>query len=169
MRNVLRTIDSISEWTGKTACWLVAILVAVMTYEVIMRYVFTAPTMWAYETSVMLGATVYVLAWSYDHLHHSHVRVDIFYMRLSPRGKAAIDVIGTLLLFFPLIIILVDSSIANALQAWSTNERLKQTFWYPPAGPLRTLIAVGFILFALQAIAQFVRDSYSLVKGKPCD
>lgn len=169
MRTILRFIDSVSDWTGRSARWLCAVLVVVMTYEVTMRHVFGAPTMWAYETSIMLGAAIYALAWSYTHRHHSHVRVDVFYTHLSPRGKASIDVIGTLLLFFPLMILFVGASVAWAWKAWAINEKMVETYWYPPAAPLRTVVAIGICLFAIQGVAQFIRDLYLLIRNKAYD
>ena len=169
MRTILRVIDSTSEWVGKVARWFWVAVVLVMTCEVIMRYVFNSPTMWAYETSMMIGAVAYALAFCYTHKHRAHVRVDVLYMRLSPRGRAIIDVIGALLLFFPLIILLADMSIDFAWRAWVINEKSVETYWYPPIAPVRTVLAIGLSLFLLQGGAQFFRDSYLLIRNKPYD
>jgi TRAP-type mannitol/chloroaromatic compound transport system permease small subunit len=169
MRAVVRTIDSISEWTGKTGRWFGVALVVVVTYEVVMRYIFTAPSLWAYEVSVILGATLYILAFSYTHKHRAHVRVDMIYAHLPNRGKATIDVLGYLLLFSPFIILLVINAWDWAFYAWATDEKMPITGWYPPAGPLRTIVLLGLALFALQGFAQFIRDLYLLIRGKPYD
>lgn len=167
MRTVIRFIDSISEWTGRSARWLCAILVVFMAIAVIMRYVFGAATLWAYEVGLMLGAAIYVLAWAYVHRHGGHVRVDVFYHNLPSRGKAIIDVIGALLFFVPLMIILVSVSVDWTWRAWEVNEKMYETGWYPPAAPLRTVVALGICLFALQGIVQFIRDLYFLIRNKP--
>lgn len=169
MRTVLRTIDSINRRAGSSAGWLCLALVLVGTYDAVMRYVFNAPTLWAYETSCVLGGTIYVVGWAYDHLRHSHVRVDIFYARLSPRGKALMDVIAAAVFFFPLMGILVKTSISWMLRAWSIGEVMKYTYWYPPAGPYRTVFAVAICLFALQGLAQFIRDLYFILRNKALD
>ena len=169
MRTFIRTIDSISDWTGKTIHWLSVAIILVIAFEVIMRYVFVAPTIWVYDTSRMLGAALYILAWPYVHRHRRHVRVDIIYTRLSPRSKAIIDVIGTMLFFFPLVILLIDTSIAWMLRAWLQNEKLVETYWYPPTAPLRTVVTIGLVLFAIQGSAQFFRDLYLLIRNKPYD
>lgn len=169
MKTILRVIDSISQWAGRSARWLALALVLVMANETIMRYVFNRPTVWGFETSVMLGAALYALGASYAHWHHSHIRIDVFYTRLSLRRRAIIDVVGTLFLCFPLMVILVGASIDNAWVAWVGNERLKLTFWYPPSGPLRTVVALGFILLALQVIARFFRDVYLLIRNRVYD
>jgi len=166
MISTLRIIDFISEWSGRTVRWLAAVLVVVMTAEAVMRYAFSRPTEWSFEISVMLGATIYVLAWSYTHRHRSHIRVDVIYARLSPRAQAIIDVVGTLFFSLPLIVLMIYASIDNAWASWVEKERLIQTLWYPPAGPLRTVVALGFILLALQIVAQFVRDLYLLITGR---
>lgn len=166
MLSVLRIIDSISEWSGRSVRWFAAVLVVVMTTEAIMRYAFSRPTEWSFEISVMLGATIYVLAWSYTHRHRSHIRVDVIYARLSPRAQAIVDVIGTLFFSLPLIVLMIYASIDNAWASWIEKERLIQTLWYPPAGPIRTVVALGFILLALQIIAQFVRDLHLLITGR---
>ena len=102
MINIVRFIDSISELIGKTVRWACVALVLVLVYEVIARYVFNAPTIWAHETAVMLGGTVVALGWAYTHRHHGHVRVDVIYTHLSPRGKAFTDVLCAFFLLFPL-------------------------------------------------------------------
>jgi len=144
-------------------------LVLVMANETIMRYVFNQPTVWGFETSVMMGAALYALGASYAHWSRSHIRIDVFYSRLSQRKRAIIDVLGTVVVTFPLMFVLVSASVANAWQAWVGKETLKLTFWYPPAGPLRTVVAVGFILLTLQVIANFVRDVYMLVRNEAYD
>jgi len=169
MRTVIRVVDSISEWTGKVISWLCLALVLVGVYEVIMRYAFNAPTVWAYETSVMLGGTIYIMGFAYVHQHQGHVRVDVLYTHFSPRRKAVIDVICALLFLFPLLAILLDASALFTRHAWAINERLIVTYWKPPAAPFRTIVMIGLSLFTLQCVTQFIRDLYLLVRNKPYD
>jgi len=169
MRSFLRVVDSISEWIGLTGRWFAVGLVLIVSLEVILRFVFNRPTLWAYETSVMLGGSIYVLAFGYVHRHRAHVRVDIFHAHLSNRGRAIIDVLGDLLLFFPLVFLLVIVAWDWVMYAWTTGERMPITGWYPPAGPLRTIVFLGLGVFALQGVAQFIRDLYLLIRNKPYD
>lgn len=166
VRTILKAIDSISQSTGLVARWLCLALVLVGTYDVVMRYVFNAATVWAYETSMMLGGTIYVLGWAYAHLRKSHVRVDIFYARLSERGKAILDVVCGAIFFFPLMAILVKSSISWAWRAWSIGEVMAEAHWYPPVAPFRTIVAIGICYFALQGLAQFTRDLYLAIRNE---
>lgn len=154
---------------GKTVCWLASILVALIALEVIMRYFFDRPTMWNYETSMMVGGSLFALGWAYAMRHHSHVRIDVFYTHLSPRAKAGIDVVGTFFLFFPLMLMFISTSIAWTVNAWEINEKSVETYWYPPIAPFRTVVTIGLILLAFQGVAQFVRDFYLLVRNKVYD
>ncbi len=158
-----------SRWTGSSLRWLAVLLVLQMSYEVIMRYVFDKPTLWGYETSMMIGGSIYVLAFAYATLKGDHVRIDVFYRKLSPRGKALTDVIGSLICFFPLIILLTWFSITAAMKAWRIHETSIESTWYPPLAPFRTVVAVGFVLLTLQGFAQFIRDAYRLMRNKAYD
>lgn len=169
MRKIIRVIDAISDRMGKTVCWLASILVALIALEVIMRYFFDRPTMWNYETSMMVGGSLFALGWAYAMRHHSHVRIDVFYTHLSPRAKAGIDVVGTFFLFFPLMLMFISTSIAWTVNAWEINEKSVETYWYPPIAPFRTVVTIGLILLAFQGVAQFVRDFYLLVRNKVYD
>ena len=169
MKKFVQTVDSISEWTAKTGRWFIVALVVLVTLEVTLRYAFTKPTLWGYELHVMLAASSYILAFAYTHRMRAHVRVDMIYAHLPPRGQAIIDVLGTLFLFFPFIFMLTFVSWSWMFDAWATNEKMPITGWYPPAGPLRTVVLYGLALFALQAIAHFFRDIYLLVRGTPYD
>jgi len=169
MRATLRVIDAISEWTAKAISWFCVALVFVLVFDVVERYVFGGATVWAYETAVMLGATIYVMGWCYVHRLREHIRVDVFYVRLSPRKQVIIDIVGTLLFLFPLLYVLIDTSIFYAVRAWKIGEVLSETFWYPPAAPFRTIVVVGLFLFALQIVAHLIRDFYLLVRNKAYD
>lgn len=169
MRTIIRGIEFITEWTGRSVSWVCVVLVLVLCYEVLMRYVFNSPTSFVHELSTMLGGTIAALGWAYTHRYHGHVRVDVIYTHLSPRGKAFVDVLLTLLLFFPLLAILIKNSAESTLFAIKMGEVLRASFWYPPAWPIKMVMLLGLSLFAFQGMAHFIRDIYRLVKDKPYD
>lgn len=169
MKTILRIIDSISDRTGEIASWLAVVLVLLITQEVIMRFVFNAPSMWAFESSMMVGTSLYVLGWSYVLRHRAHVRVDVIYSLLPRRMKALIDVLGTLIMFFPLFIAITYSAFNWTVYSWAINEKMTETYWLPPIAPLRTVVLLAIIILLLQGVAHFIRDSYLLVKDKPYD
>jgi len=167
MNAVLTAIDSLSEYTGRVFKWVTVLLVLALVYEVAARYVFNAPTIWAHQLSTMLGATISAMGWAYTHRYHGHVRVDVVYGRLAERKQALIDVVCGVAFFFPLVFLLAYQSWSQMMYSWSMGEVLTQTYWYPPAGPIRTVVFVGLVLFGLQGTAQFIRDARVLLKGAP--
>ena len=169
LKRLLKTIDALSELSGAVGKWCALILVFAGTYEAVARHFFDAPTIWAYDTLCMAGGALYLLGASYGYLYDSHTRVDMFYNMLPDRGKALMNVICSLLLFFPLMGLMLWMSFTWAVRAWRINEVFFNSFWYPPAGPYRTVFAVGLLLLMLQAIANFVRDLYFTVRGETLD
>ena len=167
VNKLLSIIDSMSEWTGRSISWFAFALVLVGVYDIVLRYIFNKPTIWAYETSCMFGATIIVAGWGYVLLHHGHVRVDVFYSRMSIRKRAVIDIFSGLLLFFPLAISLLWISIPWTVDAWKMGEVMVETYWYPPAAPIRTVVTIGLGVFTLQGIAQFIRDLRLLIRSEP--
>jgi TRAP-type mannitol/chloroaromatic compound transport system permease small subunit len=166
MNKIVRIVDTLSEYTGRGAIWLSIALVLVLTYETTVRYVFNAPTQWAFETSYMIGASMAVIGWAYTHKHHGHIRVDIFYTRLSPKGQAIVDVVISILFLFPLLIVLIYGSYSSMQFAILMNEKLAESSFRPPAAPIKAVLLVGICLFALQTIAEFIRNLYLLIRKK---
>jgi len=169
MRKILKAIDTINEWTGRTIKWLAVFLMLVICAEVFMRYVLNSPTIQGPVIATMTGAALYSLSWGYVHLHRRHIRVDVFYARLPTRGKAIIDVACAVVFLLPLIGLLTYAGWEWTWYAWSTGEKSLQTYWYPITGPVRTAVFIGLVLFALQSLAQFFRDFYLLLRNKAYD
>jgi len=166
MRAVFRAIDLTTEWAARLISWLCVALVLVLTYDVVMRYVFGGATIWAYETAVMLGATIYVMGWAYIESKREHIRIDVLFMRLPSRAQLVIDIIGNLVFLLPLLAVMINTSVFYMLRAWRIHEKLAETFWYPPAGPFKTMLVVGLFLFALQSAVQVIRNLYLLIRRK---
>lgn len=167
MRKVVRVIDAISGYTGGFLKWLTYALILVVAYDVFMRYIVNAPPMWAYDVSVMLGGTIYVMGWAYTQRYRGHVRVDVIYTHLSLRGKAIVDAAGSFFLFFPLMAVLIYEAFHWMWRAWAIHERFMETYWFPPVAPFRTVVLIGFSLLFLQWFAQFIRDLYLSINNKP--
>jgi len=169
LKRTLGIIDSISELSGSVGKWFALLLVLAGTYETVARHFFNAPTIWAYDVLCMSGGTLYLLGASYDYLHDAHTRVDLFFNMLSPRKKAFMNVICSLLFFFPLMIIMFKLAFTWAVRAWKIKEVFFNSFWYPPAGPYRTIFAIGLFLLILQGAANFIRDLYFVIRGETLD
>jgi len=164
--SLIEKIDRINEWMGRKAKWMVYAFVAIICTEVFMRYGLNRPTIQLPVIVTMVAAAMYVLSFGYIYLHDGHVRIDVVSRLLSPRGKAIMEVVLGALFFFPVIASLTIQAAWWTWFAWATGETDKQTFWYAPIAPIRTVIFIGLLLFLLQGLAIFIRKFYFLLKGK---
>ncbi|MGD8500250.1 MAG: TRAP transporter small permease subunit [Phycisphaerales bacterium] len=169
MRKVLSIIDIVSENAGKIARWFGALLILVVVYDVVARYVFNAPTMWGYEVGIALGMSLYCFGYAYTESKHGHVRVDVFYIHLSQRGKAIVDTVGGFIFFLPTIALVVFAAWNKMWWSWDVMEKSVEGYWYPPWYPLRTMIFLGFTLLLVQGLANLYRSVYRLAKGREYD
>ena len=157
LEKVLTYIDLVSEWTGKATSYLVLLLMAAISYEVVCRYVFSAPTLWAQEVGTYLYGAFFMLGGAYVMWKDGHVRVDVLYSRLSPKGRVIVDLITFPFFFFLFVGILVWEGGKMAIWSWSIWEHT-QSPWSPPIYPLKTVIPVASLLLLLQGLARYVRD-----------
>lgn len=169
MRKILKAIDTSNEFIGNQAKWLGVFIFLTICAEVFLRYVFNKPTSVLPELMIMFGAAFYTLGWGYVHRLNRHVRVDVIYIHLPERWRAAIDVIATLIWLLPMVAFLAYVSGKWAIHSFSINEKSSFTYWFPVLWPMRTVIAVGVLLLAFQSLAQFYRDLYLLVRNKAYD
>lgn len=98
-----------------------------------------------------------------------HVRVDIFYMNYSPKAKAITDIVGFVLLFFPLFLALTYEAWREMVYSYQQHEVMTETYWFPPVGPSRTTIFLGLVLLFAEGIVLFVKDVYFLIRRKLYD
>lgn len=161
-----KIIDTISETTGRLISCLVIILTLILSYEIVARYLFGAPTKWVFDTSYMLGGTFFLMGEAFTLKHKQHVRIDILYGRFSKRTRAAIDVFFYLVLFFPLWIGILYALIPYVAFSWEMGEKSMQGYWQPVIYPFKTVMPIGVGLFLLQGLAEFSRSLLVLIKGE---
>lgn len=157
-----------TDWVNAKFGWFVAFLMVpmmfIMIWEIVMRYFFNRPSIWAYEVSLFLYGGYIVLGGAYTLLAKAHVNVDIFWGRCSARGKAILD-ICTVGLVFLYLGVLFWTSLEATIKSWQLRETT-MTYWAPPYYPLRTTVPVGCLLFMLQALAKLIRDIFTVIHGK---
>lgn len=166
MHPITKRIDRITEFIGKGSSFLVILLVLGIAYDVFMRYVFSKPTFWAYDSTYMIYGVYIMLGSAYTHLYDGHVRMDLLTGRLTPRNKAIAESICYLILFFPLFYILVKYCSIHALWSFGARESSSASTWRPPVYPFKLIIAFGFILFLLQGISQFMKSLIVALRGE---
>ena len=99
--NIAKVIDGVNDAVGRWVAWLTVFMVLVTVIIVVLRYGFSIGFIWMQESVRFMHGFVFLLCASYTLLHNGHVRVDIFYAKMSARGKARVDIIGTVLFLIP--------------------------------------------------------------------
>jgi TRAP-type mannitol/chloroaromatic compound transport system permease small subunit len=162
----LRTIDTISEWSGRLFGWLIIPLMCALVFEVIARYFFHAPTIWAYDVSYMLYSAIFMLGAAYTLRRGEHVRTDFLYRILSVRGQGIVDSILYIVFLLPPLIWLIIVSGERAWHAWLIGERAMASLWGPPVFPFRAILPLGLTLLTLQVVAEAVRSLFAAITGR---
>ena len=158
MLRLVGAIDRVSGGVGMAGAVLVVPLGIVMVYEVVLRFAFNLPTFWAYELSWMLTGAHFALGIALVTRRQEHIRVDFIYAIMPPRVRAGLDLAVTALLVLPMVGWIGFSLAAYAHRSYVLGEVSVQSGWDPLVWPVRTVVAAGFLFFALQLVAEIVKS-----------
>tara|TARA_R110000772_G_scaffold232445_2_gene343910 strand:+ start:24991 stop:25569 length:579 start_codon:yes stop_codon:yes gene_type:complete len=166
---VIKTIHAIEElsiWIGRTFGWCILILTLSVAYEVFVRYVLNAPTVWAFDMMVQMYGALFLMAGPYALAQDTHVRADVVYRLLSVRWQARIDLILYFCFFFPGMLALAWYGAEIAADSW----RYKEVSWNSPARIqiyfFKTLIPLAAGLFIVQGVAECMRCYLAIKSGR---
>lgn len=175
-------IDRFNEWIGRTLYWLTLLMVLVGSYNAIVRYLaqfasrdpesagaFEKMLITIGEVAVSLNSNgfielqwylfslVFLLGAAYTLKHNAHVRVDVLYGRLSAKGKAWINLLGTLLFLIPFCVLMLWTAWPAVQESWALREMSADPGGLPRY-PIKTVIPVAFMLLLVQGIAMGIRQ-----------
>lgn len=165
VERITETIDTVSDFTGRLASWLAVPMIGALVYEVVARYIFHRPTIWSYEVTYMIYGTHYLLGAAYTLRVRGHIRIDFIYMKFSPRGRAIIDIVGYLVVFFPIMIVMIYGTFDLVREAYVLKEVSQFSPWQPILWPFKSVIFAGFVLLTIQGVAEFIRSVMTAVRG----
>lgn len=157
MERVIKTIEALTSAVGGIAALLVIPLVLATVWEVFARYVFGAPTIWAFELGYTLMGMHFLLGGALALKRQVHVRIDLIYAQLSSRKKATIDLIMYLFVLLPALVMIVARLGDYALEAFNSGETSGQSAWNPPIWPFRAIITASFLVLAMQVVAEVLK------------
>ncbi len=169
MLRIVSLIDKLSLVVGASAATLVLPLGLIMTYEALARFLLNLPTFWAYELSYMITGAHFALGIALVTRNSEHIRIDFLYSRMPELCKEIIDFVILFFCMTPLVICTSVELVAYAWNTWLINEVSGESGWNPVIWPVKTAIAIGFSVFAIQLIAEVIKTGsriLSLIFGE---
>jgi TRAP-type mannitol/chloroaromatic compound transport system permease small subunit len=160
-------IDRLIAAIGRAVAWLALAIVLVQFTVVVLRYAFGIGSIWLSESVIYGHATMFMLAAAWTLQAGGHVRVDIFYADASPRTKAMVDLLGTLLLLLPFVAVVLWFALPYVARSWVLLERSRETSGLPFVYLLKTVIPLFAVLLGLQGISQAIRAARVLRSDGP--
>ena len=166
MKKLYNTLHAINEVTGKAIAWLTLLMMLVTFSVVLLRYMFDLGWVAMQESVVYMHATVFMLGAAYTMKHQGHVRVDIFYQRFTVKTRAWVDLIGTLLLLFPVSIFIAWMGWEYVVDAWRVHEGSREAGGLPGVFLLKSLIILMPTLLIVQGLAMLI-EQILIITGNP--
>ncbi|WP_245450936.1 TRAP transporter small permease subunit [Borborobacter arsenicus] len=160
----VRYVDALNYRVGRVAMYLFFIMGAILLASTISRLVIGIPINWALEMSQFLLSAYYLLGGAYALQIDQHVRMDLFYSRLSARRRAVTDAITILFVIFYLAV-LFGGGLSSTNYAIVYGQK-NYTAWAPPLWPIKVVMTTGIFLMLLQLISTFIKD-VAIARGKP--
>ena len=158
-------IDKLNEWIGRGVSWVTTGMVAVVFVDVVMRYAFKTSFVFVQELEWHLFAFIFLIGAGYTLLHDGHVRVDIIYQKLGPKGQAWINLVGTITCLIPGCIMIIDSSWPWVMASFSILEGSPDPGGIPYRFIIKACIPVGFVLILFQGFSLGL-NSLLVILGK---
>lgn len=151
-------LDQVNAWTGRVVRWLALLLLLAQFAVVVLRYLFGTSYIWGTETVLYLHAALFMLGAGYTLLVDGHVRVDIIYGSLGPRGQAWINLFGCMLFLLPTCLVILWFSWRFTASSWAIREGPLSVGGIPAAFLLKTLIPAFAILLLIQGTSLMLRS-----------
>ncbi len=162
MRKLISIADGFSNFLAILGRLAIVILVVAMLYEVLARYVFDAPTLWAFDISYMLNGSIFILGAAYALQQDAHVRIDFLSQKLPFRAQQIQNGILYILVMAPIFGMFAYISVSKTLKAFLTGELESVSPWAPVVWPFYSVIAVGLLALSLQ----FLAEGLKYISGK---
>ena len=150
-------IDALTRFVGKAIAWLILPMVLSLVWEVVARYFFNAPTVWAYDMTFMLYGTFFMLGSAWTLQRGGHIRTDTYYSGWSDRTKARVDLACYAVFFFPALVVFAWLGAEYFWKSFGQNERIVTSPWLPIVWPFKFVIPATAVLLVLQGAAECLR------------
>jgi len=164
MSKFSKIVDDVQAWMAIPLKWGLVVFMALICFEVVMRYIFQSPTIWGLDFRQQIYAILIMVGSAYTLMVKGHVIVDAFTMHASFKGQKLIAMSMWLILYLPPMIVLTWTMYNLTVQSWKLFEG-SGTIWNPPVYPLKTLLTISYANLVLQGFSELFKDFISYVKG----
>lgn len=164
LRFLCRWIDILNHWVGKGVAWVTLLLVVLVFVDVVMRYVLRISFVFVQELEWHLFAFIFLVGAGCTLLKDGHVRVDIIYQRLGPKGQAWVNLIGVLFFLLPGCYLIIATSIKFVYNAWIVMEGSPDPGGIPCRFIIKSAIPIGFALVTLQGISMGIKSLFTILE-----
>ena len=166
MAKTIIKIDKFSKIVGSIVCWILMPLIFAMTYEVLARKLFLAPTIWAYDISRFLYGALFMLGAAYALSKGVHIRADFLYRNFKTKNQGLVDFWLYILFYFPGLLVFLYMTIGYVGESIQRGERGMDTTWMPYMWPIKTCLLVGIIFLLIQGISELLKSYWAAKKGE---
>ena len=166
MASSIVNIDKFSKWVGNVVCWILMPLIFAMTYEVLARKLFLAPTIWAYDISRFLYGALFMLGAAYALSKGVHIRADFLYRNFKPKNQGKIDFWLYLLFYFPGLLVFLYMTIGFVGESIQRGEKGMDTTWMPFMWPIKSCLLIGIIFLLIQGVSELLKSYWAAKKGE---
>ena len=166
MAKSIVNIDKFSKWIGSIVCWILMPLIFAMTYEVLARKLFLAPTIWAYDISRFLYGALFMLGAGYALSRGVHIRADFLYRNFKTKTHGLIDFWLYILFYFPGLLVFLYMTVGFVGESIQRGERGMDTTWMPYMWPIKTCLLVGIIFLLIQGFSELLKSYWAAKKGE---
>lgn len=157
MTAFIHAVERLTGVVGLVIAWVVFPLILASVYEVVARYVFNAPTIWAFELGYMAMGVHALMGAAFTLRERAHIRIDVVYSHFPDKLKAVIDTLGYAVLFLPVVGWVSFGLWEYWVEAYVNGEHSGQSAWNPIIWPFRLTFFIGFLLLALQELAELIK------------
>lgn len=165
-RSLVSVLDGISSYSGKIISFLMLPMMYALVHEVVSRYCFNAPTIWAGDIALILYGILFMIASPYCLKAGMHIRTDFLYSRWSTKAKGRIDFFTYLLLYFPTHIVFLKVGWDFFYKSFKLQETIISSPWMPIIWPLKMALPVSIFLMILQGISETIKSYYAWRHGQ---
>ncbi|MGB3386556.1 MAG: TRAP transporter small permease subunit [Pseudaminobacter sp.] len=164
IRLFVRYVDAFNLRVGRFVMYLIFPMAGILLYATASRVFLGVPVNWAMEMSQFALSAYYLVGGAYAMQLGAHVRMDLFYDRLSARKRATTDAITILFVIFYLVILFWGG--VSSTQYAITYSQKNYTSWAPLLWPIKVIMTFGVFLVLLQSLSSLFKD-IAIARGKP--